>query len=224
MIPHFIIYTSRPKTFAAAIESVSDFLDETIVLDNRSEFDRDVPSPQEATDYEITVRKVEVALGISQAITLCMYHAREMGAPWFSYMHDDCVVIDEGLERMRTFAEGAFTSPNVAMVLTKSHNEVERGGNHIGPSDVMCCFDVAACLHVGGYDWISFPDYHGDLDLYSRLALAGYKTIQSGVTVEHRDIDGATHRASAHRMRAHEAYDEAGRQLWFRLAAERGHG
>lgn len=222
MKPHFILYACRPEKFAQAIESIKDCLDYTIVIDNRSEFDR-VCSPQEATPHKITVRKPEVALGVSQGLNLCMYIARDMGAPWFSYMHDDCEVVGDGLTRLRATARELFAASSPpAMVLTRSENEVERGGNHQGPCDVLCAYNVEACLSIGGYDWLSFPDYHADLDLYTRLNMAGYQNVQVDVTVRHRDGDGATHRISEHRMRAHCAVDEAHRKLWQEMARERG--
>jgi hypothetical protein len=222
MNPHFILYACRPQVFARAIDSIADCLDFTIVLDNRSAFDH-VCSPQEATPHKIKVRRPEVALGVSQALTLCMYIARDMGAPWFSYMHDDCQVIGDGLARLRVGAEHVFTEhPKTAMLLTKSENEVERAGNYMGPCDVLCAYNVAACLAVGGYDWLSFPDYHGDMDLYTRLNAAGYVNKQIDVTVRHMDGGGASHRISEHRMRAHSAVDEAHRKLWYEIAKERG--
>ncbi len=211
--PHYVVYTNSPGPFKRAMDSIQPYLMRTIVIDNRALFDES-PAPQELLPYKVRVYKPDCALYIAQVLTMLITMTQEMGHPWFTWMHDDCVmpegVQDQFYQRVEQIDAD---DPNWSVIFTTTVQ---------GQSDVFCAYHVAPCLVVQGYDWLSFPSYHADAHFYGRLKKAGFDQYQTNLFVEHSKNNDRTLNTSALRFRAHCAYDEASRKLWYEIREKEG--
>ncbi len=206
--PHYVLYTNSPGPFKRAMESIRDYWQRTIVIDNRALFD-EAPPPRELVHGEFAVYKPDCALYIAQALTMLITKTHEMGFEWFTWMHDDCVM-PPGVQATfyERLAEIDGKDPNWSVIFTTTVQ---------GQSDVFCAYHIGPCLAVQGYDWLSFPSYHADAHFYGRLKKAGFDQYQTMLYVEHSKNNDRTLNTSELRFRAHCAYDEASRKLWYEI-------
>ncbi len=161
MIPIFIPYVNRPDLLERAVASVGRINEaQTLVLNNSG------------SELKILYsRTPPVPLTFAQTQNWMLAIAEELNAPFYLFMHNDAEAVGDTVQRLVAMAN-AFTI------------QKRKWGVIFTAYDALAAFNTAAFREVGGWDQF-LEWYHSDNDMYRRLRLAGYETIDSNLPVNH---------------------------------------
>ena len=161
MIPLFIPYVNRPDLLDRAMVSIPrvDGIEVAVINNSASEH---VHVPMGMC---MTPRK---GMTFSETQNLMLRTAQFMQAPFYFFMHSD--------------AEAA--PGTVLRLFEMAHLQQEKWGAIFTNYDSLAAFNTEAFDAIGGWD-DNLPWYLSDCDIYRRMRLAGYPTIDSGLPVKH---------------------------------------
>jgi hypothetical protein len=160
-IPVFIPYVNRIDLLKKAIDSVPRRLTTEPVVINNSGHDLDV---------QCTVITPPVTLTFTQTQNLMLSIAKERGVPFYFFMHSDA---EAGPDTVANIYEMAMRECSV-----------RKWGAIFTNYDALAAFNTAAFDAIAGWDTM-LPWYCADNDVYRRLRLAGYPTLESNLPVHH---------------------------------------
>jgi hypothetical protein len=162
MIPLYIPYFNRPDRLEAALASIRGCAAEVYVIDN---------SMGLSGRSDSIVLQPPFSLMFGQAQNWMLTMALRAGHPFWISMHDD-----------------AEASPDMVNMLIHRANEFTWDGKKWGilftNYDSMAAHSTEAYSKIGGWDKF-MPWYVGDMDVWYRLRLAGYETMETGIPVVH---------------------------------------
>lgn len=160
-IPVFIPFVNRLDLLRLAVLSVPRRLTtEPIVINNSG------AELSDAVWGQCGVITPSIPLTFSQTQNLMLEMSQSH--PFYFFMHSDAED-DEGiLDRLREMAM----------------QQREKWGAIFTAYDALACYNTAAMNAIGGWD-VNIPWYRSECDLYRRLRLAGYPTLESHLRVKH---------------------------------------
>lgn len=161
-IPVYIPYVNRPDLLQKAIASVPRRMTTEPVVINNSGAPLDIrcrvvdPYPNPAT--------------FSQTQNWMMRDAQKLRVPFYFFMHSDAEAEGDTIEQLYKMAMHECSRGKWSVVYTNY--------------DALAAFNTEAFDAVGGWDE-GFEWYASDSDVYRRLRIAGYPTLESGLPVKH---------------------------------------
>lgn len=160
----YIPYVNRPDLLKRAVESVPELWDNLTILDN-SEFGVDTELPD-----KVEIFTPPVPLSFSQSQNAFFKDAKRRGCKFILWLHNDCELPQGAalklIERVRSYyAEG------------------RKWGVAYTFYDIFSAVNLAMVDEVGGYDTNIFS-YKSDQDMYRRVRLAGWETVDTEIEVE----------------------------------------
>jgi hypothetical protein len=160
-IPIFIPFVNRQDLLEKAVGSVPFSAKWMVEIINNS----GAPVPP----CPVSVVRPSVPLTASQTLNYMQMVAKSYSkVPFYLFLHNDAEPEPgtvEGLYEMALNAEGKWS-----VIFTHY--------------DTLAAFNVEAFDAVGGWD-TNLPQYFTDNDMYRRLRLAGYPTLESNLAVKH---------------------------------------
>lgn len=175
---HFIPHVNRIDLTSIAINSVSNILHNTIIIDNSndSEFTKFV-----SKNNKFHVLTPPVPLSTSQTFNLIRKIAIERHLDFITFMHNDCEVITKyGDLMMIDCAKDLFSNQNNSVGFIHYNNTCSDKKQN---DDLFCAFKTEMLVDVGEWDWICFPFYFMDTDYFRRMDKKGWRTF----TIENLD-------------------------------------
>jgi hypothetical protein len=160
MIPVFIPYVNRVDLLDAAIESATGPGREVFVIDNSGK----------ALRHEKYARVLtpSVPLTFAQTQNWMLKISAERFNPFYLFMHSDAEAGEGTVEKL----------------IEMARSRTDKWGAIFTAYDALAAFNVEAMQAIGGWD--TFLEwYHSDTDVYRRLRLAGYPTLESNLPVKH---------------------------------------
>lgn len=159
-IPVFIPFLNRPDLLKRAVDSVPIRMStEPVILNNSGS-----PLPYEFHIYSAINVKPPKTFTQTQNLMLELAESR----PFYFFMHSDAEdnegILDELFDMARL--------------------QVGKWGAIFTAYDALACYNTEAMKAIGGWDE-NFSWYASDNDCYRRLRLAGYPTLESGLSVKH---------------------------------------
>lgn len=156
-IPVFIPFVNRRDLLDKAIASVPhNSVIEPVIINNSGK----------NLDLQTTIITPESPITFSQTQNLMLNLAKKSGIPFYFFLHSDAEAEGDTVERLYWMAMDEF----YGVIFTAY--------------DSLAAFNTAAFDAIGGWDeklhW-----YRSDCDVYRRLRLAGYPTIESNLPVKH---------------------------------------
>lgn len=170
----FIPYVNREDLLLRALASIEEMWPRTLVIDNSET--REISS----SNLPVRVFTPPVPLDFAQTQNLMQLMAFEGNCSFYFFMHADAEAKDQTASKLLVMTESL--PDDWGLVLTNG--------------DAFCAFNVAAVKAVGPWDWRGLNWYFSDKDYYYRIRLAGFKTIESGLTVNH--VPSQTRAADKH--------------------------
>lgn len=169
-IPIFIPYVNRPDLLATCLASLSHrLITHPVVINNSGGY---IPNYVYLHWHGYVDFMSDTSGGkpptFSQTQNMMLRCAVEAGNPFYFFMHSDAID-NEGI------LDNLF---DMAM------QQTQKWGAIFTSYDALACFNTDAMLAVGGWDE-NIPWYRSDCDMYRRLRLAGYPTLESGLKVFH---------------------------------------
>ena len=161
-IPVFVPYVNRPDLLKLCLDSLSIRLTTEPVIINNS--GKELPPEF----HHHTIVTPENPATFSQTQNLMLELAVKSKRPFYFFMHSDAEDNEGILDKLFDLAmiqRGRWS------VLFTSY-------------DALACFNTEAFRAVGGWDE-NIPWYRSECDMYRRLRLAGYPTLDSGLSVKH---------------------------------------
>ena len=161
-VPIFISYRSR-----------RDLLDNVLMLIPKSPRFEVIVINNSGTRLhaECTVVNPPVPLHFTQSHNWMLKMANERDAPFYLFMHTDISFYQWVIPKLCDMAEEELLGSRKWSVIFTNY-------------DTICAYNTEAFNAVGGYD-TQFEAYFSDNDVYRRVRLAGYPTIESGLDVTH---------------------------------------
>jgi len=163
--PVFIPYVNRPDLLRRAVESVPRKLSYSPIIINNS--GQRLPVEVDRYDH----MEPPVPLTFSQTQNWMLKIASQRAVPFYFFLHSDAIPGDDTLDLL-------FQK---ALALEAS----QRWGAIFTAYDSLAAFNTEAMTAVGGWDTL-FTWYASDCDMYRRLRLAGYPTVESNLPVFHQ--------------------------------------
>lgn len=165
-IPVFIPYVNRPDLLRRAIDSVPRRLTTTPCVINNS----GSREPVNTAALGCNVIHPCVPLSFAQTQNLMLNHAKAEKLPFYMFLHSDAEAGPESVWKLYQAAVSECSRRKWGALFTNY--------------DALAAFSTAAFAEIGGWD-TALEWYHSDADVYRRLRLAGYPTIETGLPVVH---------------------------------------
>lgn len=160
-IPVFIPYVNRPDLLERAIRSVPRRMTTEPIVINNSNEKLVVSCP---TVYP------PVPLTFAQTQNFMLKIAKERKVPFYLFMHSDAEAVPDTVEKLYEMALHECATRKWGTIFTNY--------------DALAAFNTAAMDAIGGWDHM-LSWYASDCDVYHRLRLAGYPTLESHLPVTH---------------------------------------
>ena len=160
----FVVFcpvVNRFDLLDVAAESTKPY--KMIVLDNSDGLlgDRYKDTPH------VSVYTPPLPLSFTSTSNLEYRMAHERGAKYYIHMHSDAQFPSEKIGHLLDVARQADADGRRWLVAFTLY-------------DVLCVYNVAAMIDIGGYDSHLFSFYYSDNDTWRRAKLAGYERIEAG--------------------------------------------
>ena len=160
----FVVFcpvVNRFDLLDVAAESTKPY--KMIVLDNSDGLlgDRYKDTPH------VSVYTPPLPLSFTSTSNLEYRMAHERGAKYYIHMHSDAQFPSEKIGHLLDVARQADADGRKWLVAFTLY-------------DVLCVYNVAAMIDIGGYDSHLFSFYYSDNDAWRRAKLAGYERIEAG--------------------------------------------
>lgn len=159
-IPVFVPFVNRPDLLKLCIDSLSIRLTtEPVIINNSGK-----ELPPEFHHHTIVTPENPATFSQTQNLMLELAAKR----PFYFFMHSDSEDNEGILDKLF----------DLAMI------QRGRWGVLFTNYDALACFNTEAFRAVGGWDE-NIPWYRSECDVYHRLRLAGYPTLESRLQVKH---------------------------------------
>jgi len=159
----FIPFVNRQDLLLRALASIKEMWPRTLVIDNSET--RELSS----ANLPVRVFTPPVPLDFAQSQNLMQLLTFEGNCDFYFFMHADAEAQSQTAQKLLELIAGL--PADWGLVLTNG--------------DAFCAFNVSAVKTVGKWDWRGLNWYFSDKDYYRRIKLAGFKTIESGLAVNH---------------------------------------
>ena len=157
---------NRPDLLRKAVDSIKEFWPVLTIVDNSPE------SFVKAEEFTgATVFSPIIPLTFTQSHNFFFKDAKERGAKFIIWMHNDAEAVDGGHLKLLELAR-RYTA------------EGRKWGLIWTNYDSIAAVNLAMIDDVGGYDTV-FPKYFCDNDHTRRMQLTGWETISSGIHSNH---------------------------------------
>lgn len=215
---HFIPIVNRVAyLLPAALAGCRALWPVTTIIDNRDRPDERGVDLAEIVG-EVAVYTPPVPLTTAQTMNLMFRLSAEQGLPYFTWQHLDAVCLADTAERLPDLAHDLLARGEPwGVLLTRSAlarpHQLDGVTYRAIATDSFAAFNTAALRAVGGWDWVRFPFYVLDSDLYVRLQRAGFPVVHTELPVDHVRFS-QTLRADPERDAVAEAHWPLWRQLF----------
>jgi hypothetical protein len=163
-IPLYIPYYSCPDLLEKSLESVKGIeeIHVRVINNSRSEMQ---------WREGVTIMDTPFPLHFGPSQNWMLANAKEYGEPFWLSMHGDAEAGEGSIQRLLKTAEDATS-------------EGRKWGVVFTNYDALAAHNTEAYSAIGGWDQ-NIPVYFGDVDLFRRLRLSGYETIDTDIPCIH---------------------------------------
>lgn len=168
-------YVNRIDLLKKAIESIQPFWANTFIMDNSNH--RDLRHG-ESFPTNVKIFEPPVPFTLSQTMNLLHRLGAEQRCDVIMFMHNDAEA-------------DAGTAENFLSAIEKMQREGRRWGVAFTNYHTLAAYNMKAIKEVGPWDTV-LPHYFSDCDYFTRLRLAGYEQVWTGLNVIHHNNGAST--------------------------------